>query len=303
MASRGKQCEIQIRNVHQKGTDIKYGLKNLAADENVSYALVVERYYDQRNTVESTIVQVNSPHLLRIFKSIVEYYPAIPADYDVPFKMESPFQMLFHYWDELHAALEGDGLGDEARMHLKLLLGFMKADLSPSKEQADSMLKAGAISFSTLWTIFRPGCLVYTEVDSHPWLLRLEKTAYEENKKQGKFLEVHCTYTDYDGQSHGLAMRVIKIFQKRHFAAENPCKITKLPAFPLDWHGGEKNIQERLVERGAKFLGVHGIQVRAYNGLARHLKDPPHHWYDPDMGEFPGVWLPHTVRRYSPTSS
>ncbi|RYP81369.1 hypothetical protein DL770_005922 [Monosporascus sp. CRB-9-2] len=294
MAGGGEQCEIQICNVREKGTDVKYGLKNLPVSDTVSYALALERIYDKRNTVESAVIQVNSPHLLRIFKSLVRSYPAIPADYDVPFQMESPFQMLFHYWDELHATLLSNDIGDEERMHLKLLLGFMKAHVGPSKERVDSMLKAGAIAFSTLWTIFRPGCLVYTEVDSHPWLLRLEKTAYEENKSRGKFLELHCTYTDYDGQNYGLAARIIKIFQKTYFAAENPCQITKLPIFPLAWLKGGESIKKRLSERGAKFLGIHGVQVRAYHGLAQHLRDPPHDWYDPEMDEFPGVWLPHT---------
>ena len=302
MAGCGEQCEIQIHNIRPKGTDTKYGLKNLSTNNDVSYALVVERNYNERNILEGTTLQVNSPHLLRIFKSIVEYYPAIPADYNVPFQMESPFQMLFHHWDELHATLDKDDLGDEARMHLNLLLGFMKAELGPSKERVSSMLKAGAISFSTLWTIFRPGCLVYTEMDSHPWLLRLEKTAYEESKVRGKFLEVHCTYTDYDGESYGQATNVINIYQKRLFAAENPSKITQLPVFPLDWHEGE-GLQEQLAERGARFLSIRGVQVRAYNGLARYLKEPPYSWYDPDMGEYPGVWLPHTVWRYPLTGS
>jgi hypothetical protein len=255
---------------------------------------VVQRNYDERNILDSATLRVNSPHLLSIFKSIVQYHPAIPADYDVPFQMESPFQMLFHHWDKLHAAQDQGNLGDEARMHLKLLLGFMKADLGPSKERVDSMLKAGAIGFSTLWTIFQPGCLVYTEKDSYPWLLRLEKTAYEENTTSGKFLEVHCTYTDYDGSSYGQATHVINVYQKRLFAAENPCKITQLPIFPLDWLEGE-DIQERLAERGARFLSILGVQVKAYNGLARYLNDPPYSFFHPDMDEFPGVWLPHTV--------
>ncbi|KAJ9602076.1 hypothetical protein H2200_013436 [Cladophialophora chaetospira] len=294
MAGHGEQCDIQILNVRHKGPEPpKYGLKNLSPNDNISYALVLERTFNEKNLLQTASLQVNSPHLLKIFKSAVGYHPTVPADYDVPFQMESPFQMLFHYWDELHAAQDQDDLGDEARMHLNLLLGFMKADLGPSKDRVDSMVKVGAIGFSTLWTIFRPGCLVYTEKDGFPWILRLEKTAYEETVRAGKFFEVHCTYSDYDGSTPGQATHQINIMQKRLFAAENPCKITKLPVFPLDWLDDE-DIAERLAERGARFLDIQGIQVKAYNGLARYLNDPPYSYYDPEMGDFPGVWLPFT---------
>ena len=74
----------------------------------------------------------------------------MPVDFDVPFEMESPFQMLFHYWDELHAVHDKDHLSEEARMHLKLLLEFMRLELGPSKERVESMLKTSSISFSTL---------------------------------------------------------------------------------------------------------------------------------------------------------
>ena len=293
MVGRGEQCEIQVRYVRPKGTEIKYGFQNV--DEDVSCALVADRNYNDKNILDRTTLQVNSPHLLEIFKSTVSYYPAVPADFNVPFEMESPFQMLFHHWDELHTVHDKDDLSDEARMHLKLLLEFMRSELGPSKERVESMLKTSSIGFSTLWTIFRPGCLVYTELDAHPWLLRLEKTAYEENTKMGKWMEVHCTYTDYDGENYGQANHVINIYQKRLFAAEIPCKITGLPAFPLAWLEGREELEERLAERGTRFLGVQGIQVRSYNGLARYLKEPPWQFYDPDMSDFPGVWLPYTV--------
>jgi hypothetical protein len=295
MAGCGEQCEVQILKIGPKGAEPpKYGLKNLATSNDASCALVIERTYDDKNKVENTTLQINSPYILNILKSLVKYYPAVPANFDVPFQLESPFQILFHYWEELHAALDEESLGDDARMHLKLLLGVMKAELGADMDRVKSMLEASSINFSKLWTIFRPGCLVYTEKDSHPWLLRLEKTAYDENTSQGKYMEVHCTYTDYDGQSHGQATHLVTIYQKRVFAAENPCKVTRLPIFPLDWLE-DKGIQERLAERGSRFLKIQGAQVRAYDGLARYLRDMPYDFWHWSMEEFTGIWLPYTV--------
>jgi hypothetical protein len=290
----GEQCEIQICNIRPKGTEVKLGLQHLSDREDNTFALVVERKFDKRNDLDTTTLRVNSPHLLRVFKDVVKQHPAVPADYDAPFEMESPFEMLFHYYDELHAHAEKDELEDVSRMHLRLLLGFMKAEIGPSKALVDSMVAAGSISYAALWTIFKPGQLVYTILDKHPWVLRLEKTAYEESRAIGKYLEVHCTYLDYDGQRAGEARSMIRIRQKQNFAAEHPAKITRLPVYPLEW-ADEEGLQKRLAERGAKFLTLSGIQIKAYDGLLRYLKEPPYDFYDPDMGEFPGVFLPDTV--------
>ncbi len=220
----------------------------------------------------------------------------------MPFVISSPFQMLYHYWNELTAVREtsrvgraGAAMGDEARIHLNLLLSFMQHEMGPSRERVDSMVKAGSIGFSTLWTIFRPGQLVYTTVDGHEWLLRLEKTAYEENQTEGKFLELHLTYTDFDGDNSGKAHHIVKIFQKRSFAAENPSAIVQLPAYPADWLPNLADVESRLAKRGARFLATQGIQVRAYNGLARYLKERPGSFYDPGMANWPAIWLPYTV--------
>ncbi|KAI5924920.1 P-loop containing nucleoside triphosphate hydrolase protein [Camillea tinctor] len=293
MADRGKQCEIQIHNIPSRGAStIKYGLKSLNPEGN-SYAIVLERRYKENNMLESTVLQINSPHLLKIFKSVVRYYPAIPANFNSPFQMKGPFQMLFHYWDELHDQLDNDALGDDARMHLRLLLEFMKTEMGPSKEQLETMLECDVIGFSNMWTIFKPGCLVYTEVNSYPWVLRLEKTAYEENRQVGKFMEVHCVHTDYDGHCYGQATCIIHIIQKQRFAADNPSKIAELNVKPFKWVETE-DMQEKLLERGMRFLGIGGIQVKAYDGLATYKKDPPSSWYDPNMDKFNAVWPSYT---------
>src|SRR3569833_3127715 len=302
----GENCEIQIRHVRPNNhVKIEYGLRTAGGDN--SCALVLERQYNEKNMLESTTLQVNSPHLLGIIKAVVGTYPTVCADFDEPFVMSSPFQMLYHYWEELHglrdtghminAGDEGSdfSLGDTARLHLNLLLELMEHEMGPNRERVLTMLKTRSIGFKTLWIIFRPGQLVYLEEDGHPWLLRLVQTAYEENTQVGEWLELHLEYNDYDGDSYGATTKVVRIFQKHSFAAENPSAIDKLPAYPAEWLRDRAAVEARLAERGARFLAIQGMQVRAYNGLARYLKEPPGAFYDPKMNEFPAVWLPYTV--------
>lgn len=296
----GSKCEIKIWQerykrdgrqeiVAQDGLDLDNFL------EDNAYAVVARKIFTEKNVLERTEVVINSTHLLRTFREVIRSYPTVPSDFNEPLELESPFGMLYHYWDELeeHQRSVDD---DTTRMHLNLLLAFMKSELGQDKTRCDAMIKRNQVTFSKLWTIYRPGDLQYTKEYGHSWLMRMQKTAYEENLKLGKWLEVHCTYTDYDGIDVGTAGKVIKIYQKRNFAAENPAVINDLPIFPRKFLKDDDELEDRLRKRGDQFLTLKGVKIMKYDGLAQYLKDPPMDWYDPDMADFPGVWIPYTVR-------
>jgi hypothetical protein len=294
----GRKCDIRISQQRYKNgrpeITVKDGLEPDMFDEDNSYALVAKKIFTEKNVLESTTVRINSPHLLQAFRQLVESYPTVPSDFEEPFELESPFQILFHYWEDIveYRRMIKD---DTARMHLSLLLDFMKSEVGEDKIRCDFMIKKNQITFSQLWALYRPGDLQYTSSEGHPWLLTVSKTAYEENAKLGKFLEVHCTYTDYDGTHIGLANRVFKIYQKMNFAAHNPAIITDLDIFPRKFVKDKDDLEEELWERGSRFLQLKGVLVRIYKGIALYLKDPPIDFYDPGMADWPGVWLPYTV--------
>jgi hypothetical protein len=273
-----------------------FGKAKTSGDDESSYALVINRNYTAENQGEATSVtlQVNSPSLLKAFREIVKSYPTVASDFKSPFELQSPFQMLVHYWDDLDEyRRETDDM--VMRRDLNLLFDFMAHEIGPERDKVVSMVKKGQIGYLTAWVIFRPGDLVYTEEMKHGWLLRCVKTAYEESKSIGPYLEVHCTYTDYDGVSMGRAKRVIQIRQKRQFGQENPAQITDLPVYPRKFVDAGKHMEERLTERGRRFLECKGTSIKAYDGLAQYLNEPPWNFWHPEMAEFDGVWLPYTV--------
>jgi hypothetical protein len=299
----GEKCEIRISQQRYKNgrqeTVVKDGLEPDLFNEDNSYALVAKKIFTDKNSLEKTEVRINSSHILKAFRQIIGPYPTVPSDFEEPFELESPFKILFHYWNDI-VEYRRKIKDDTARMHLALLLDFMKLELGPDKVRCDAMIKKNQITFSQLWTLYRPGDLQYTSPDGHPWLLTVSKTAYEENEKKGKFFEVHCTYTDYDGINVGLANRVFNIYQKRNFAAENPAVITDLQVFPRKFLNDKDNLESELFGRGKRFLQLQGVLVKKYEGLAQYLKDPPMEFYHPDMADFPGVWLPYMVRAVCP---
>ncbi|KAK9418246.1 putative P-loop containing nucleoside triphosphate hydrolase protein [Seiridium unicorne] len=266
-----------------------------SADSDRSYALVINRNFTAENSGEatSTTLQVNSPHILKAFRDVVKTYPTVPSDFTSPFELRSPFQLLTHYWDELEA-YRSETDSRLMRRDLNLLFDFMNHEVGPGRELVVSMLKKEHINYLTAWVVFRPGELLYMEEMGHAWLMRCEKTAYEESRRIGPYMEVHCTYTDYDGTFMGKARHVIKIIQKRSFGQENPAFIADLPVYPRKYVKEGGTLEERLMQRGLKFLGFEGTTIQAYNGLAKHLNEPPDTYWDPDMADFEGVWLPYT---------
>lgn len=199
-------------------------------------------------------------------------------------------------WEELeqHQKETKDSL---ERQHLKLLLDFMQHEMGLERAKVKSMVAKGQINYLQAWCLFRPADLLYTTVMGHPWLLRCQKTAYENSQQIGPYITVSCTYTDHDGSNEGVADHQFLIIQKKEFGAENPAFITDLPVYPRRFARSEDDLEARLEVRGQKFLDLKGVSIQAYDGTAQFLKEPPYDWYSPNESDYgSGIWLPFTVR-------
>ena len=299
----GEKCDFkiwQVDRVKKDGSRETVSVKKLDAHElpnDAEYALVVRQIFGEKNNLETVKLEVNSPYLLQVFRDVVRAHPAVPSDFTKPFEMESPFQMLYHFWDEITERRETID-DDDARMHFSLLLDFMKTELGKDREHCLGMVRKKQITYTRLWTIFKPGDMVYTSVMGQPWLLRVQKTSYEESTTIGKYMEVHCHCTDYDEHGKvGRAKQVFRILQKRKFAGENPAFITELDIFPAKFLADLESLTSRLSDRGKYYLELQGVLVKAYDGLAAYLKEMPYDYFHPSMADFEGVWIPFTVRR------
>ncbi|KAF2173756.1 hypothetical protein M409DRAFT_48688 [Zasmidium cellare ATCC 36951] len=262
----GSKCELKIwqerSGKHGKREIVPVTELGGLYKSDEQYAVVVRQVFDKDNVLEKTTLTINSAHLLTVFREVVGYHPNVPADFSEPFEMESPFQMLFHFWHDLDQFKESTH-DDDCRMHLNLLFEFMEADMGDSRRLLVKSAAQGQVQYDTLWTIYRPGDLVLTRKHGHPWLLRVEKTAYEESTKVGPYFEVHCTGTGYDGHQFGNVRHIFNIMQKRCFAQRNPSKIVELPIFPRRyWYGGG-DLETQLMERGRHFLSISGTCTRS----------------------------------------
>ncbi|KAI1759196.1 P-loop containing nucleoside triphosphate hydrolase protein [Hypoxylon sp. FL1150] len=260
--------------------------------EDGAYALVIRRKFEEHKASTVTLL-VNSRYIQKAFRDVIGSYIAVPSDFTSPLELEGPFEMLVHYWDELDQYRQST-IDAAAKEHMDLLFAFMEHEVKPTRDRALGMMKKQQIAFDNAWTIYRPGDVMYTEINGHPWLLVCKKTAYEEDFDNGPYIEVHCTYTDDSGLAVGQALKVATIMQRVSFPQGNPVAIKELSIFPRALVTEGDSLEHRLRARGEKFLTMKNMSTVAYDGDAEWLREPPYEYYDPSSCKFRGVWLPYT---------
>jgi hypothetical protein len=300
----GGRCEFKI---YQERT-LKDGSKHVVVvdsfdgglqsfdEADKAYALVVTQHFNKKQQLEKTKAMIRSPFLRKVFREVGKSHPMVASDFVKPFELESPFQVLFHHWEDLeeHAKSTED---DDVRMHLNLLFEFMKIELGPARDKVLDMMESKQINYNLAWTIFKPGAVLLTTELGHPWLLVCERTAYEVSTSIGPYMEVHCRYTDFDGTRTGNAPFIVMILQKKTFGGNNPASILELPIYPRRFDKRSKDeLEVTLRKRGEKFLGLRGLKTVYYDGLARWFKEPPNYYYDDRLLMSSGLWLTCSVR-------
>ncbi|KAG9763713.1 P-loop containing nucleoside triphosphate hydrolase protein, partial [Aureobasidium melanogenum] len=291
------KCEVKTWHLLQKedGTEEKTSVEGFGhiGPSTDHFALVVTRKIDKNQKLEKTTLDVNSPYILKAFRDVVKSHPTIPSDFSSPVSIPIPSEMLFHHWDDLHS-YTSDLEDDTACSHLDLLLKFMDFDMGVARKSYQAQVRSGLVEFARLGILFRPGDTVVTYIKSHPWLLKVDKTAYEQNDKRGKYCEIQCSYSDYDGENYGVSKNLFRIYQKEDFGSDHPSKILALKVYPRACAPDDADLERRLRERGQLFLSITGVMVRQYDGAAQYLKLPPLSFFHPDENDWPQLWMPFT---------
>jgi hypothetical protein len=225
-------------------------------------------------------------------KAVVPFYKDFNIDMKHIVIRREP-QCLFHFRDEIKEY--GSSLQDtEAAKHVLYLLQYMYSVLSTELYSWFSHMevtgKPRALDFMNLWMAFRPGDILYVkgrEKKGHqtgwafrfrimercrctlPWCPNSRWKPFGDHIEYNGTLFGHCTVSfeikSYDG------------FRPLH----------ELPVVPLKYHLDSKNIRDRLIRRGDKFVKLHGSHHRYYNGIANLLGGDRYLTVSGEEDEFP----------------
>ncbi|KAH9808825.1 P-loop containing nucleoside triphosphate hydrolase protein [Teratosphaeria destructans] len=295
MASRSRKCtrtedvvsnpdidaetEATLREIEEGGmqAQIKYIDKRYTDKGQVYYAETVEedipeqvnwwnkfaiclvRHLDSSGKyVKRICLQINSQHLKDLLKTTIDQYPGVSFQ-TKDITIQKPYHVLFHYRHELEAA--GKDFEGEAAEHLKLLIDFINEEFAETMEESNNLVEQGLINYSHLWTIFRPGVMVYAPAFGQPRAFKLQSYVYQSGELPG--LALMLEYTDFDGEDFGTrtTSRLLPSFGGAK-------KINDLTAYPISWHQDPHGTKKQLLERGRRWEAFAGMHFNIYNGVA-----------------------------------
>ena len=237
--------------------------------ESARYALLIrnKKCYDGRKTLEIDSIVVQSPLLKQALGSILIDYPGITTTLDrLTFK--APFQPFIHRWKNLLEALESEqdpetkGHYPEAKAHLELFHRVLEAELRDDLKARDDFILNGVITYSNIGMIFEPGTTVFAVKDGQNCAARFDSGNYQ-NTRCGQCYNLNCQMVDWDGEAFGLGGTQFHLWE-----FEGTTKITKLCAYPLEYHPNLSKVKEELIQRGKMFEGLSGYHYKNYQGVA-----------------------------------
>ncbi|KAI5783678.1 P-loop containing nucleoside triphosphate hydrolase protein [Geopyxis carbonaria] len=230
------------------------------------WVLCEVRHYDDKGVYTHSRLDIKSPILKEILKRVIGNYPGISFSTD-KINLMLPAQCLFLYLNEIKAeckSLEPESL---ERKHLDYFVEYLTEEFAELLLETKNLRPQGLITYPLLWTLFKPGCIVYALYQGHPCALRFNSGQYR-GGDQPCFM-LNCSSIDYDGTEFGWTSSNIPISP-----FQGSTKISGLTSLPLSLHPEEQRITEKLITRGQKFEALAGINHCHYHGST--LFEPCH---------------------------
>ena len=263
---------------------------------------------DDDDTAE---IDIKSDHLWELLKELLGGYPN-HIFRSTPVTLESPFQPLVLYWDELEKAAGDSPKNDndrQARSDLRLLLDTISSSSGDPKldkyfRARKSNKELESVTFDTLWTIFLPGSLVYGQ----PFQRQHQIFIVQESIKTWPDLlpgdlehaswDLLCWAYDWDGKKF---RRMSLRFGFEYFDGHKP--ITSLPFYPFELNDQRIAIEDSLIKQGFDYrrvcTAVQGYRMFEYVGEAILTKKG----FSGVQGDDDKVGYVFITRKYAQTSN
>ena len=230
--------------------------------ESARYALLIRnsKCYDGRKKLQIDSIVVQSPLLKQVLGSVLKDYPGITTTLDrLTFK--APFQAFIHRWKNLLEALESER-DSETKDHLELLHRILEAELRDDLKARDDFILNGVITYQTIWMIFEPGTTVFAVKDGQNCAAKFNSGHFQPTQCGDRYA-LNCQIVDWDGENFGLGDTQFHVWE-----FEGTTQITKLSAYPLEYHPNLVQVKDALIQRGKIFEGLSGFHYQNYHGLA-----------------------------------
>ena len=208
-------------------------------------------------------IRIRSPLLKSILRELCKDYPGFGGHKGkslFAMDMFDPFDGLFHCWNEL-LRLEQEHANPEARDHIKLLHDLMQPHFNKPLKKLEECRANGNITFNALWTIFKPGDLLYRKDIHGRDCVEIVDDMYYGNNNDRRAFKVESKMICWDGKQFGYGLACGWFYD-----FSGTMSVMDLPAMPLDIHPDRVAIKARMMKRGEKFQQLAGCHLKAFTG-------------------------------------
>lgn len=274
----GLQCELKTFDAryNSKGERIilNVGSKKILDPPKAKgheSALVLTRFYDKEKELEYTELEIRSPYVKAALKEVVPEYHDLNLRTKRVILRDHP-KCLFHYREELQAY--GCTLQNpEAVKHLVFALRYMYKTLQSEIYSYYSLVETTSIppriDFLNLWMVFRSGDYIYAKTGGIERVLRFKEMSRCKcpiSWCSASKWTIQGEYIEYDGTDFGYARDYFSIRPYDGYKA-----LQDLTVMPLQYYPKNESLRAAMIARGKKFVGLHKIHHREYDGIAEIL--------------------------------
>ncbi|EFX04446.1 aaa family ATPase [Grosmannia clavigera kw1407] len=282
---RSKTSRLDFKRVDQvwDSTIHNYKLQDTAEGitdpEYEGYLFHVRRTFDWEGKYKQTVVDIKSKLLRDSLQEVIGDVKGVSLVEEVP-KLDP--NLLFLYLEDMRKHIKvfkntkPNGKKKVAKkerrtlekktQQMKVLVKYLERDYESVKKSLHPLLENGLITFDFLWALWKPNTLAYATTygsTDEPRVFKVEMAEKHFSVMKGDFYY----YFEYDGKRFGFGSMADEIGEFR-----GARKITSLPVYPLQYHKNEKELRERLITRGKKFVALSGVQYKSYEGMAYYKK-------------------------------
>ncbi|KAF7872213.1 hypothetical protein EAF04_003138 [Stromatinia cepivora] len=144
--------------------------------------------FDSRKTLEMDSIIIQGPLLKQVLNKLLKDYPGVtPSLKRLVF--QEPFHAFVHRWTQLAHAIEDEN-DAKTKSHLALLHETLQPALKDIIAARIDYIENKVITYDHLWTIFQPGCTVFTRIWGRNCAVKFTSGAYIHHSMLGSPLSI-----------------------------------------------------------------------------------------------------------------
>lgn len=169
-------------------------------------------YGDPRRVLELHSIVIQSPLLKDLLEIVLENYPGVTVGLQ-RLEFSGTFEPLIHRWSELKAEVQrlkndaGEEHAEEQAAdrlkHAELLYNLLEEEFKETISSSQDMIEQNVITYELLWTVFQPGCFVYSKVHGHDRVFRLFSQRYGKDRHGNPVYWLTCQFVDSGATAFG----------------------------------------------------------------------------------------------------